>query len=105
MQGVMNFCVEDVSEITGEKAPWRMIDKMFNSQKQRTVTGEPHRLVRPEATIVEMSDFLERVIASAVRVSGPVIQQLEFSEHGDVNVSSQNPLRLRRGRSRLSPQI
>src|SRR5207247_5004233 len=99
MQGVMNFCVEDVSEITGEEAPWRMIDKMFNRQKQGTVTGEPHRLVRPETTIVEMSDFIQRVIASAMRVAGSVIEQLEFSEYRDVHVGIQNTFAILKGRN------
>src|SRR2546425_609967 len=97
MQGVMNFCVEDVSEITCEKAPWRMIDKMFNCQKQRTVTGEPYRFVRPEATIVEMSDFVQGVIAAAVCVAGPVIQQLELSEHRDINVCIENMFQIPEG--------
>ena len=40
-----------------------------------------------------------------MRVAGPVIQQLEFSEHGDVNVCIQNAFQIREGRDLVSPQI
>src|SRR6266478_3403687 len=105
MQDVMNFHMENVSEITCEKTPWRMVDKVFHRQKQSAVTGEPHGFVRPETTIVETSDFLQGVIAAAVSVAGPVVQQLEFSEHRDVHVCIQSTFQIRECCNFVSPQI
>src|SRR5438067_7007397 len=82
-----------------------MMDEMFNGQKKRTVTGKPHRLVRPETTLVEMSDFIQRVIASAVSVAGSVIEQLKFSEYRDVHVGIQNTFQIRQGRNFVATQM
>ena len=44
--------------------------------------------------LVEAGDFTQRIVASAMRVAGEVIQRLELAEDGDIDAGTEGLLQL-----------
>ncbi len=61
--------MECVSEFVGETAARGLMDEGFEGSDERAVTGEPDRIVGPQAGIVEADGFTEGIVAPAVGVT------------------------------------
>jgi len=66
--------MECVRQFVGEAATWGLMDKGFDGGDERAVTGEPDRIVGPQTGVVEAGGFTEGVIASAVGITGEVVE-------------------------------
>src|SRR6266436_6562240 len=60
------------------------MDEGFDGSDERAVTGEPDRIVGPQAGIVEADGFTEGIVAPAVSVTREVVEELEFAKDGEV---------------------
>jgi hypothetical protein len=62
--------------------------------QQSAVTRKPYGLAGPKTIDIEVSHLWQRVIATAVRVAGKVIQLSQLPKHGDIDRGPESQLEL-----------
>src|SRR6266851_2749526 len=67
----------------------RVADKCLSSGQQGPVAGEPGRLAGPQTIGPKMGDLTKGVETAAMRVTGQVVELLELSENGKVDVRAE----------------
>ena len=90
MQGVLHFDVQGRSQFIGEVSARGTIDECFCGGQQRAEPGEPDLCLRPQSVVVKTGDFAQSIVSAAVGVAGEIIQQLKFTEDGDVDRRAQS---------------
>jgi hypothetical protein len=58
------------------------------------MAGEPDAFVRPESTIVKMSDFGQGIEAATMSIAGEVIERLEFAKDGEIGTCAEDAFEL-----------
>ena len=72
--------MEQVVRLLAEQARLGLANRGRRRGEQRAGRREPDRAERPQPAFVEIGEFVERVIAAAMRVAGAVRDGLEFAE-------------------------
>src|ERR1700693_6651842 len=97
--------MECVRQFVGEAAARGLMDKGFDGGDQRAVTGEPDRIVGPQAGIVEAGGFTEGVIAPAVSLTGEVVEGLVFAEDGEGRGGAESVFEFRQGGDLVAEEV
>src|SRR6202162_2831644 len=97
--------MECVRQFVGEAAARGLMDKGFDGGEERAVTGEPDRIVGPQAGIVEAGSFTEGVIAPAVSITREVVEALEFAKDGEVGGGAENVFEFRPSSDFVAQQV
>ena len=105
IQRIVYFHVQSVGKIAGKETLTRTVDEGFDSCQQGAVAGKPDCLMRPEASIIEVSDLVESVIAAPMGIAGQVVQRFQLPEDRQVRIRVQSALQLRKGRDFMTTQI
>ena len=84
--------MERVGQFVGEPAARGLIDEGLDGGDERAVTGEPNRIVGPQAGVVEAGDFAKGIVAAAMSIAGEVIEELEFAKDGEVGGGAESLL-------------
>ena len=74
-----------------------VLDKSLGRIQQSALAGEPDGLKRPQAVLVEVSGFIQRVISATMGVAGPISELFQFAKYGDIDLRTQRSLQLRHG--------
>src|SRR6266699_4348117 len=90
MQCVLHFDVQGARQFIGEISTRRTIDECLGGSQQGTEPREPDVCPRPEAVVIETSDFTQSVVLATMGVAGEIIQRLQFPEDGDRNRGSKS---------------
>jgi hypothetical protein len=69
-QRLLNFGVQDISELRGVEAVRRSQDKGFDGGQKGAEAREPDGFVGPQPAIIKAGDVGQSVEAPAVRVAG-----------------------------------
>ena len=70
-----------------------------------SVTGEPGRIVGPQAGIVEAGGFTKGIIAPAVSIAGEIVEALEFAKDGEVRGGAESVFEFRQGNDFVAQQV
>lgn len=81
------------------------MDEGFDGSDERTVTGEPDRIVGPQAGIVEVDGFTEGIVAPAVSVAREVVEELEFAKDGEVRGGAESIFEFGQGGDLVAKQV
>ena len=73
--------MKNVFQFGSEITSLGLRDVFFRSGHQRTVTGEPDRIERPQAALIEGGNFIERVEGAPVGIPGTVLKLLQLAEN------------------------
>ena len=103
-QGLFDWNMEDVCQFRSEIASLRLRDVVFRSGHQGTVTGEPDRVERPQAPLIETGNLLERVEGASMGVAGVVRKLLQLAKNSDIGLRAQQLLQLRQCGDAISAQ-
>ena len=71
---------------------------------QSTVTGEPDRVERPQAPLIETGNLVESVERTPMGVAGTVPKLLQLAENSDVGLRAQQLLQLRQRGDAISAE-
>lgn len=75
VKGILDLGVESIRQLVGEPSARSLTDKRLNGGNERAITRKPDGVVRPEAYVIEASDFAERIVAAAMGIAGsPALQ-------------------------------
>ena len=96
--------MQQVIQLLGKMSGRGILDKSLGRIQQSAVAGEPDGLVRPQAVLVEVSSFIQRVVTATMGVAGPIGELLQFAEDCDVHLRSQRLLQLRHGSDLAPPE-
>jgi hypothetical protein len=94
VERILDFGMECVGQFIGEPATRGLIDEGLNGGNESAVAGEPNRLVRPQAVVIEAGSFAEGIVATAMSIAGQVVQELEFAKDGEVGTGAESDLQL-----------
>ena len=67
-----------------------VLDKSLGRIQQSALAGEPDGLKRPQAVLVEVSGFIQRVISAAMGVASPISELFQFAKYGDIDLKAVN---------------
>jgi hypothetical protein len=70
VEGILNLSVESIGQLVSEPPAGSLSDKGLDGRDERAVTREPDGIMRPEAGIIEASDFTKRIVAATMGVAG-----------------------------------
>jgi hypothetical protein len=96
--------VQQVIQLLRKMSGRGILDKSLGSIQQSAMAGEPDGLERPQAVLIEVRGFIQRVVTATMGIAGPIGELLQFAEHGDVHFRSQRPLQLRHGSDLAPPE-
>jgi hypothetical protein len=68
-------------------------------------TGEPDRIMGPQAGIAEADGFTEGVIAPTVSITGEVVEALEFAKDGEVGGGAESVFEFRQASDLVAQQV
>jgi hypothetical protein len=88
-QRLFDWNVENVFQFGSEITSLGLRDLFFRSGHQRTVTGEPDRVERPQAALIERDNLVESIEGTPVRVTGTVRKLLQLAEDGNIGLRAQ----------------
>ena len=74
--------MEQVVELLAEMPCVCLVDERLGGGDQGAGAGEPDAAERPQSELVEVGEFVEGVVAAAMRVAGAGGEVLELAERG-----------------------
>src|SRR5215475_2297335 len=89
-QCILNVHMQNVRKIGGKETLSGTVDEGFHGRQQRSIAGEPCRLVRPEALVVKMSNLGESIVTATMRIAGQVIQWFQLAKHGEADICAKS---------------
>ena len=92
---------------TGVYRNRRLVARHGGARRNGKVLRRPHtpdRVERPQATLIEGDNFIERVEGTAVGIAGAVRKLFQLTENSDIGLCTQQLLQLRQGGDAVSAQ-
>jgi len=105
VEGILDLGVERISQFVGEPAAGGLINEGLDGGHEGAVTGEPNRIVTPQADVVEACNFAKGIEAAAVSIAGQVIQEFELAKDGEVGSGAQSTLEFGQGGDLVAQQV
>ena len=87
--------MEEVLQFGGEESRRSLGDKVLGGGDERSVTGEPNGIERPQTLLIKVGKFSKSVKTAAVRVTGAVGKLLQLAQDGDIGWGTQDLFQLR----------
>ena len=81
--------MKNVLQFGGETAGPGPRDAVLRGGHQSAVTGEPDRIERPQAPLIESDNLVESIEGTPMRVTGTVRKLLQLAEDSDVGLRTQ----------------
>src|SRR6266404_6122539 len=97
--------MECISQFVGEPAARGLVDEGLDGGDECAVTGEPNRIVGPQAGVVEAGGFTEGVVSPTVSIAGQVIEEFEFSKDSEVSHAAESVFELGQGSDFVTQQV
>ena len=89
--------MQDCGEFFREIARGRATDESFGCGQQGSVAGEPGRIAGPQTIGVETDDLTKGVETATMRVAGQIVELLELSENGEVDMRAESTFQVGEG--------
>jgi hypothetical protein len=105
VERILDLGVESIGQLVGKPSAGSLTDKGLNGRDERAVTREPDGIMRPEAGIIEASDFTKRIVAATMGVAGQVVEKFEFPKDGEVGGGAQGLLQLWQGSDFVAQEV
>jgi len=105
VEGIMDFGMKQVGQFVGEATARGLIDESLDGGDQSAIAGKPNVIVGPQACVVEAGSFEEGIVATAMRIAGKVIQELELAKNGQVGASAESAFELGQGCDFVAEQV
>ncbi len=86
----MDLGMECIGQFVGEPPARGLIDERLDGGDERAMTREPDRIMGPQAGIVKTGGLPERIVASTMRITGKVVEELEFAKDGEIGAGTES---------------